>query len=160
MRALPADVFAGVRLFGHRVPESDRVASCRDSELVVPFEPGQAVGDGLERTPITPRGWTPLTENLRLAAGEFPDGASRVTVLVSDGKETCGGDAVAVARDVRATDPATTIYTIGFGVDRPAREQLREIVRVGGGAYEDAVDHAGLVDALKRISARSSLGMQ
>jgi hypothetical protein len=159
INGLPLDVFAGVRLFGHRVPEAHKDESCRDSELVVPFLPGADAGRSLARTRVTPRGWTPLAENLRIAAGEFPSGANRAIVLVSDGKETCGGDPVAVARAIRAADPAIAIYTVGFGVDPEAREQLRKVADVGGGVYEDATSHAGLVDALRRISRRTTAGV-
>jgi hypothetical protein len=153
---LPRDVYASVRLFGHRVPESNKRDSCLDSELLVPFQAGAEAGRALSSVPITPKGWTPLAANLQLAAQEFPSGVNRAIVLVSDGKETCGGDPVAAARAIRASDPAPRIFTVGFRVDPKARDQLRAVADVGGGSYEDASDRDALVEALRAISAKST----
>lgn len=153
---LPSDVYASVRLFGHRVPESNKRDSCLDSELLVPFQAGAEAGHALSSIPIAPKGWTPLAANLQLAAQEFPGGVNRAIVLVSDGKETCGGDPVEAARAIRATDPATRIFTVGFRVDPKARDQLRAVADVGGGSYEDASGRDALVEALRKISAKST----
>lgn len=155
---LPAGTFGSVRLFGARVPEADKPASCRDSHLIVPFLPGVGAGSALAGATIVPKGWTPLAENLTLAARDFPNGVRRVIVVVSDGKETCGGDPVAAARAIKQADPATSIYTVGFAVDPKARTELRTIAQVGGGTYEDAPDRAGLLQALRKIGQQASVG--
>lgn len=156
MSGLPSGVYAGLRVFGHRIPESDKAASCRDTELAVPFLGGEAAGRSLAEAKVTPRGWTSLAENLRLAAADLPTAVNRAIVIVSDGKETCGGDPIAAARVIREDDPSVRIYTVGFAVDSAAREQLRAIASVGGGSYEDAGTHPALVEALRRISNQST----
>ncbi|HZQ99081.1 MAG TPA: hypothetical protein VFC93_09725 [Chloroflexota bacterium] len=95
----------------------------------------------------------PLLARTDPAAG---GGVNRAIVLVSDGKETCGGDPVEAARAIRATDPATRIFTVGFRVDPKARDQLRAVADVGGGSYEDASGRDALVEALRKISAKST----
>ncbi|TAK25029.1 MAG: VWA domain-containing protein [Chloroflexota bacterium] len=153
---LPDSAFASVRVFGHRIPETDKRESCRDTEMVVPFLPGRAASERFASVAIAPRGWTALASNLELTVQELPNGVNRIVVLVSDGKETCGGQPEAVARRLRAADANLSIYTVGFGVDADARTQLRAIAESGAGAYEDAIDAAGLSTALRRVIERAT----
>ncbi|WP_299693675.1 vWA domain-containing protein [uncultured Tateyamaria sp.] len=69
-----------------------------------------AAVDGLE-----PEGRTALTEAVSLAADTlgYPDRPGTV-VLVTDGKETCGGQTCALAADLSGT--GLTVHVIGFKV--------------------------------------------
>ena len=90
---LPTRTGVAVRLYGHRVGVSDRVASCRDTELYVPWTPAASsasiIKDHLEK--VVPRGFSPIAFTLRQAIKDFND-QERAIVIVTDGKDTCGGD--------------------------------------------------------------------
>lgn len=92
-----------------------------------------AVLDALDR--LQPAGDTPLTAAVRRAA-DVLSGPGDI-VLVTDGKETCGGAPCALAADL-ATRAGLTVHVIGFKVrgDRFAWEDT------GGNDYRDAVSVA------------------
>src|SRR5262245_35654085 len=94
MKSLPAEVDVGLATYGHT-----RKDDCSDIEILVP--------PGSDRTAlikamntIYPKGMTPLTEAMRLAAGQFQEYEGDASVVVvSDGKETCTGDPCAAVRE-------------------------------------------------------------
>ncbi|MEP1587037.1 MAG: VWA domain-containing protein [Tateyamaria sp.] len=66
---------------------------------------------------LEPSGSTPLTDAVKLAA-ETLDYQSRpaAIVLVTDGKETCGGQPCILATDLANEGADTTVHVIGFKV--------------------------------------------
>ncbi|MEP3638164.1 MAG: VWA domain-containing protein [Paracoccaceae bacterium] len=66
---------------------------------------------------LEPAGSTPLTSAIQQAA-ETLDYKSRpaTIVLVTDGKETCGGQPCALATELRTEGADTTVHIIGFKV--------------------------------------------
>lgn len=154
VRNLPANSRLAFRAYGHQSPVQKK--DCRDTELLVGFDVvGRNRPAVLERTrAIQAQGFTPITYVLQLAAKDFPgDGtASRVIVLVSDGRETCEGDPCATAKALADADARLAVHTIGLGVDAAARFQLRCIASVARGIYADAEDAKQLVDALGKAA--------
>jgi len=148
-----------LRYYGHRVPQEPKPESCRDTELVIPFQP-------LDRTRMlaalgraVPKGQTPISYSLEQAAGDF-GGASdeeRGIILVSDGIETCGGDPIATVRGLLAKGIKVKVHTIGFDVDAAARAQLEAISEATGGEYHDARNAAALADSLRQLTQRALL---
>lgn len=68
--------------------------------------------DGLE-----PAGNTPLTEAVARATDTLIQGGGPgIVVLVTDGKETCGGAPCQLAADLAATSPLLSIHVVGFKV--------------------------------------------
>jgi Ca-activated chloride channel family protein len=64
---------------------------------------------------LEPSGSTALTEAVRMALQTLKYKSQPATViLVTDGKETCGGLPCALATQVAASDTDTTIHVIGF----------------------------------------------
>ncbi|AHD11605.1 vWA domain-containing protein [Phaeobacter gallaeciensis] len=66
---------------------------------------------------LEPEGQTALTEAVRRAA-QVLDHTNKpgTIVLVTDGKETCGGQTCALAAELAASGLATTVHVIGFKV--------------------------------------------
>lgn len=66
---------------------------------------------------LQPDGETPLTEAVRQAAEVLmgTTGGGHV-VLVTDGKETCGGAPCALAANLAADNPSLTVHVIGYKV--------------------------------------------
>ena len=133
------------RVYGHQSPTKDR--NCNDIELMVGFGPVSANRDIIlaKTKTIKAQGYTPITDAIRLAAGDVAkEAGEHVVVLVSDGKETCQGDPCVVAKALAAADAKLVIHTIGFNVDSAARYQLQCMAKMARGFYSDASGAADL----------------
>lgn len=110
---------------------------------------------------LWPSGATPLTEAVRQAA-EVLDWRHRpgAVVLVTDGKETCGGTPCALAEDFARHGADFTVHVIGFKVrsdhfdlSGEAEEDIVSVARCladgTGGRYETAETAQDLVTALR-----------
>ncbi|MBF0492793.1 MAG: VWA domain-containing protein [Deltaproteobacteria bacterium] len=150
----PDDAIVALRLYSHRISPRDKVASCKDTELVVPFGP---VNKPLIQTIVNaaqPLGETPIAYSLEQAALDFGavSDEQAVIILVSDGEESCGGDPIATARALVARGFKVKIHTIGIDVDAPARAQLEGLSTATGGTYKDARDAASLSSSLQELT--------
>ena len=156
---LPDGSVVALRYYGHRVAQERKDESCKDTELVVQFQPLDKPRflDALEKA--VPRGQTPIAYSLQQAAQDFgaPSDEERGVILVSDGIETCGGDPLATVRDLTAKGFKVKIHTIGFDVDAAARAQLEAISTATGGEYFDARSASALADTLGKLTQRALL---
>ncbi len=145
---VPAQAQLALRMYGADSPSSRK--NCQDTSLSVPFGPAGAAGAAITATVdgAKAQGYTPIAYSLGQGANDFSaDAKERVIVLVSDGKETCQGDPVLVAKALAAK--GITVHTVGFIVDTAARGQLQAIARATGGTYFDAPVGPELPDTLK-----------
>jgi len=101
---------------------------------------------------INPRGRTPLTQSVRMAAEELGyTQHEAVVVLVTDGEETCGQDPCKVAAQLKRRGPSLTVHVIGY-----RDEQLqgyftaRCMADETGGQYVTASTEEDLVKALRK----------
>ena len=146
---LPDDLNLALRAYGNASPAKHN--NCTDSTLLVPF--------GIEdRGPIRravsnlrPMGQTPIAFALNQAAGDFATlDSERALILVTDGIESCGGDPVAAARELR--EQGIMIHVIGFGLGNTAdgdAASLHAIARASGGQFLTANSAAELRRALE-----------
>lgn len=143
----------GFRVYGHEGSnrEVDRAASCLSTELVVPM---QGTDKNQLRAAIDsyqPVGWTPITLSLNEAANDFSaPGENEVNaiVLVTDGLETCGGNACEAAVALAEGDVDVTTYVVGFGLTQQEQSTLQCIADAGGGLNLNATNADELNDAL------------
>ena len=143
-----AGVQPGLIAYGHR-----RKGDCRDIELLAsPQEQSaQALSDTVNT--LTPKGKTPLSDSVRMAAEElkFTENAANV-ILLSDGRETCDADPCAVSTELEALGIDFTAHVIGFDItDEEARSQLQCVAQNTGGQYLDANNADQLRDAFRAI---------
>jgi len=143
---LPADRRVGLVTFGHR-----RKKDCSDLEVLAPIGADRAaVGKAISQ--IKPKGETPLAEALRLALAQVKaDGARDSIVVVSDGKDECGGDPCAAVREAMAAGIPVRIDVVGFDVGKADADQLQCVAREGKGKYFSAANAAQLASALKEV---------
>ena len=135
----------GLRVYGHSTVAGDSPDSrCRDTVLEIPVKGVDAGGITGRIAGITARGWTPIAYSLLQAKNDFPEGAGNdnVIILISDGKETCGGDPCAVARELHEAGIKVKIHVVGFDIKPEERAQLECIAAAAGGKYFSA-DSAG-----------------
>jgi hypothetical protein len=148
------DLPMGLRVYGH---EFDKNAAqednCKVSELVVPIGKGTKAQIIQRVNMLTPRGVTPIAYSLSKAPDDFTSvDAERFIVLVSDGKETCGGDPLDVIENLKKQGFKFVVHTIGFDVDEETRAQLKAISSTSGGMYLDAGNSKQLTDSLKTVT--------
>jgi Mg-chelatase subunit ChlD len=151
----PEDLNLALRAYGSTSPSES--ADCADSALLVPFAdenrgPIRGAIEGLR-----PLGQTPIAYALQQAGRDFGTrNDDRAVVLVTDGIESCGGDPVQAARDLR--DQGIIVHVIGFGLGSAADEDtgsLQSIAWASGGRYVTAGSAEELKAALAQTVATS-----
>jgi Mg-chelatase subunit ChlD len=146
---LPDDLNLALRAYGNVSPS--KANNCTDSALLVPFGTESRVPIRQAISDLRPRGQTPIAYALNQAASDFAALESeRTLVLVTDGIESCGGDPVAAARELREQD--IMIHVIGFGLGNTAdgdARSLQAIADASGGQFLSANSAAELRRALE-----------
>jgi hypothetical protein len=135
-----------LRVFGHR-----EVDSCRtDLEIpVAPLAPASAaslIGGiqamNLARTPIG-ASLGLVRQDLGAVVGPI------VVVLITDGEETCDGDAAAEIASLVASGIDVRVNIVGFAIEeQQLRETFQQWARSGNGRYIEANDAAELAAAM------------
>ncbi len=156
---LPADTHVALRVYAHRMEQSNKDLSCVDTELLVPFAPLDVAAFSAKVDSIQPKGYTPIAYSLSQVANDFgvEREAEKVIILVSDGEETCGGDPVQAVKDLIAKGFKLKLHAVGFNVDPKTQAQLQAISAAGNGQYYDARDGAALSSALQKITQEALL---
>ena len=157
---IPPDTYVALRVYAHRIEQTDKTASCQDTELVIPFGPLDKTAFSTRIDSVQPKGYTPIGFSLQEAAKDITTSATireadRVLVLVSDGEETCGSDPVQVVKDLIAKGIKFKLNAVGFNVDAKAQAQLKAVAEAGGGQYYDAKDADALARSLKDITQKA-----
>ena len=151
----PDDLDLALRAYGSTSPSDNN--NCADSALLVPF--GEANRDHIRRAiaGLRPLGQTPIAYALNQAARDFGTLQSdRALVLVTDGIESCGGDPVRAARELR--EQGVMVHLIGFGLGNAADEdsaRLQAVADASGGRYVTAGSAEELKEALAQTVATS-----
>jgi len=120
----------GLVAYGHR-----RKGDCGDIELLKPVGPVDAAALMAQVGGISPKGMTPMTAAVKMAAEQLKsnEGVTSV-ILVSDGVETCRADPCAVAAELKKADVRLVVHTVGFDIqDRQAVRQLECMAAATGG---------------------------
>lgn len=143
---LPASVGFSLRVFGHK--EAD---SCR-TDLEIPAAPLNRAAAAAKIASIEAMNLakTPIGESLRLTAADLRGRPTpHLIILVTDGEETCGGDAAAAIRELRARGADVRVNIVGFAIDElMLQETFAEWARLGQGKYFNAKDGAELAASL------------
>lgn len=142
---IPAGTPFVLRVFGREVD------SCQ-TDLEIPLAPldPKAVGARIARLEAKNNARTPIgasldkvADDLRAAKGE------RLVILLTDGEETCGGDAAAAIARLRKGGTDLRVNIVGFAIDDDRlAATFRHWADTGGGRYFDTQDAAGLDKAL------------
>ncbi|MFQ5356337.1 MAG: VWA domain-containing protein [Mariprofundaceae bacterium] len=148
---LPEGVDVGMEAYGHHGNKD-----CSVIEVMNPVGLLDAAAIKVNVHGLTPRhGSTPMAaalekgaEALKVAQGE------KAIVLISDGKETCGGDPAAVAKKLRGKGFDITTHVVGLGVNADETAQLAAIAEAGGGKYYAANNADELKTSLAEIKKK------
>jgi hypothetical protein len=151
---LPEGVEVALRVYGHRIREG-REGACQDTELVHRFAKLDKKGLVHQMMAIKPLGTTPIAYALGQTAGDFGEApGTKTVILVTDGKEECGGDLKATVESLRQEGLDVKLHIVGFTVADPqARKQMQEAAAAGKGHFIGAMDSAGLRKAMEQTLA-------
>jgi Ca-activated chloride channel family protein len=139
----------GLIAYGHR----DK-GSCADIEMMIAPAAGSAGAIAAAASAISPKGKTPLSDAVRVAATAMRFTEDKATViLVTDGIETCAADPCAVASELEAAGVDLTVHVVGFGLSDEEGRQVACIAENTGGQYFSANDAAMLGQALAQTVA-------
>lgn len=146
LNKLGPEVYAGLLVYG-----TQRKDDCNDIEMLAPLGSSRAALVQALNS-VNPKGMTPLTGAIQLAAAQLKqvEGAASV-VVVSDGKETCAGDPCAAAREAANAGVNLRIHVVGFDVAPDETQQLNCIAKEGKGKYFAANNAEQLVTALAEV---------
>ena len=146
----PATRPVGLTLYGHR-----RAKDCTDIELVRPIgtaSPAEIAALRGRIGGLTARGETPIARTLLQSIPAFGGRKGRI-VLVTDGKEECGGDVCAAADQLARAGIELRVDIVGFDLRPAEKAALQCITDRTGGRFHDAGDRTGLADALGAATA-------
>ncbi len=144
LNQLPGDRRLGLIAYGH-----NRKGDCTDiEELVAVGTDRGAIKAAVDD--ISPKGKTPLSAAVKMAAEKLRYTESKATViLVSDGIETCDLDPCAVGTALEEAGVDFTAHVIGFDVaEEEAQQQLQCLAKNTGGRYISASNAGELSVAL------------
>lgn len=147
LRDLPDMIKVGLEVYGHRTK-----GDCNDIEVISPV--GQADKATLiqQIQSIDPKGMTPITQALQVAAERLKTAEQETTVvLVSDGEETCKDDPCAAVGSLLQQGIKLKVHVVGFDVGDKEKQQLMCIAKAGNGKYFAAKNAEQLKDALTEV---------
>lgn len=128
------NVELALRCYGHQknFPPQD----CNDSKLEVAFAYNNGLAIKSRINKLTPKGTTPIALSLEACASDFPDTkAKNVVLLITDGKEECGGDPCAISAALQSKGIILKPFIIGVGV---LDESIRSSFNCIGNYYDAA----------------------
>lgn len=147
---LPEDLELGLMSYGHR-----EKGNCGDIEMLVAPASGTGAAIAAAADKINPKGMTPLSDAVRLAAEDLRYTEEKATViLITDGLETCEVDPCALGSDLEAQGIDFTTHVLGFGLSDEEGRQVACLAENTGGKYLSAQNGDDLVSALTETVAQ------
>ncbi len=147
---LPKEANVGLRVYGHKGTgtSADKALSCASNELVYPIQPYSDANLKTALGAFNPAGWTPLASAIEEAQKDLSpyqgENNHNVIFIVSDGVETCGGDPVKAAANLKDSGISQVVHIIGFDVKSSEQQQLKDVAEAAGGTYTNVKDHRQL----------------
>ena len=144
LEGVPADLELGFMAYGHRSK-----GDCKDIEMLVDPAPGTAAAISAAADTLSPKGKTPLSAAVRMAADELKFTEDKATViLITDGIETCDADPCALASELEKAGVDFTVNVVGFGLSAEEGAKVKCLADNTGGKYISAKDADGLKTAI------------
>ena len=152
---LPDDFNVGLRIYGHR-EASTSPKTCTDTELVVPIKKLDRQAILTRATAFKPKGETPLVYSALQAPSDLKALGGGTVILVTDGEESCKGDPVKAAAELKASGLDIRLNIVGFAVTNPkTQKDLAAFAQATGGLFYAAQDGDALADALLMSAVES-----
>lgn len=144
---LPRDVGVSLLYFGSVSKKTKNI------QFAVPLKNKNKEKMREEIDKLRPGGLTPLAESLSIAAAELEkENTDAIFIVITDGKEKCGGNPIKVIQDLAKKGQNIEIHIIGLAVNDETRDQLEKIAAAGGGYFYDATSAMQLKNSLKNVT--------
>jgi hypothetical protein len=148
---MPESLRVAFVIYGH-----DRELNCKAIQVARPLGTLDSSGKSdliALISNLQPVGATPIASALEIAAAELAkNDAPCGLILVSDGKETCGGNPAEVAASLaRRLKLTYGVNVVGFDVQDDERAALAEIARAGKGKYYNADTAAAMNEIFRGL---------
>ncbi len=127
-RTLPKEVLLKARVYGAATPVSER--NCQDTQALS--------NPALQWSGVQAQGTAPLALALQSLGKDLKEvKGSRVGLLITDGWDSCGGDPLAVAKELNQGSERLRLHVLYLGEGDPASESLldRLAESTGGRMY-------------------------
>jgi hypothetical protein len=148
LTSVPGDFKVGLRMYGHREPSSSP-KTCTDSELLVPIRPLDRKALLARANMFKPKGETPLVYSVLQAPVDLKAVGGGTVILITDGEESCKGDPVKAAADLKASGLDIRLNIVGFALKDPkVQRDLAGFAEGTGGLFYAADSGAALADAM------------
>ncbi|MFZ2897291.1 MAG: VWA domain-containing protein [Saprospiraceae bacterium] len=146
VQSLPAEAHAGLVAYGH-----NRKSDCNDIETLVPLAPLNRAIFSEILDAINPQGKTPIALSIAHALSVVKAANAPVNIiLISDGLETCEGNACELVKQAKEQGVKITLHVVGFGIVEQDLSPLECLAQAGGGQYFPANDAGELSRALEQ----------
>jgi len=137
----------GLRTFG----EDRELDHKKDTRLVIPISELDIIKFEKALKELKASGYSPIAYSMLVAGFDFPIAGDNMIILVTDGKESCGGDPVSVVRRLKKEGLDVVINVIGYAVDKKEEDSLKEIASISSGTYNSANDTGELEKSFRKI---------
>jgi hypothetical protein len=145
---LPDDFNVGLRMYGHR-EGSTSPKTCTDTELLAPIELLNRDGLLEKAKAFKPKGETPLVYSALQAPADLKAVGGGTVILITDGEESCKGDPVKAAAELKASGLDLRLNIVGFAVTNPkTQKDLMGFAQATGGMFYAAQSGGALAEAL------------
>ncbi|MGP9039875.1 VWA domain-containing protein [Cytobacillus kochii] len=138
---LPENVHLSLRVYGHKGTgsDSDKKMSCEANELVYTSSSYNESELTTSLNSFKPAGWTPLAQSILEAKKDLKEFTSEeyknIVYIVSDGIETCDGDPVKAAKELKDSGISPVVNVIGFDLANKDEQQLKDLASAADGNY-------------------------
>ncbi len=145
---LPDDSRIGLIAYGHT-----REGDCNDIETLVPLGVADKTLFNSKVDALNPKGKTPISLSVNQALALLRTETGHTTIiLISDGLETCEGNACETVKNAKAGGVNITMHVIGFGIVEADIADLECLAQAGGGQYLPAANAQELNDVLQQVT--------
>jgi hypothetical protein len=149
---MPQGVNTGLVVYGHKGSNStaDKELSCKGIEEVVRLGNNNYSSIISSMNAFSPKGWTPIAGSIDFAKNIFQksgEGNKNYLILLSDGGESCDGDPVLSAENLKIQLTGLKFIVIGFATDDQTKNTLTDVAKFGGGEYLDASNASSIAQA-------------
>ncbi len=144
----------GLIVYGHR-----SASDCNDIETMLPIAMMDKAKFASKIKALNPKGKTPIDRSINQSLALIRGINDPVTIiLVSDGLETCDGNACETVKKARAAGVKITVHVVGFGISEKDLSPLECIAQAGGGQYFGANNAEELAAALEQTVKETPAG--
>ena len=137
----------GLRVFGSLSPLNAN--DCKDTKLEAPIRANNTANIKNKINALSAKGITPIAYTLEQCANDFAysgEGYRNILVLITDGIESCKGNACEISKKLQNKGIFLQPFIIGLGLTPEAAETFECV-----GRYDDAQDEIGFKKSLKSV---------